>query len=160
MNKKTIFITGAGRGIGKATAELFAEKGWFVGLSDINLSEIETLAQSIGTENCSTHLVDVRNINEVQNAISEFGKITNNQMNVLFNNAGVLFSGGFEKVPLEKHKAIVNINFTGQMNVTHLALPLLKTTPKSAIVRINRICGFKICGEIFDGGVEFIIQKI
>ena len=40
MDKKTIFITGAGRGIGKATAQLFAQKGWFVGLSDINQQEM------------------------------------------------------------------------------------------------------------------------
>ena len=134
MSKKSIFITGAGRGIGKATAQLFAQKGWFVGLSDINKSEIETLAKEIGTENCSTHIVDVRNIEAIRKAITEFGQLTNGQMNVLFNNAGILFSGGFEKVPLAKHKAIVDVNFTGQMNVTHIALPLLKATPKSAIV--------------------------
>jgi len=134
MNKKSIFITGAGRGIGKATAQLFAQKGWFVGLSDINEQEIETLAQELGKENCSTHKVDVRDIAAIQQAISEFSEITNGQMNVLFNNAGIVFSGGFEKLSLEKHKAVVDVNFIGQMNVTHIALPLLKATPKSSIV--------------------------
>ena len=134
MNKKSIFITGAGRGIGKATAQLFAQKGWFVGLSDINLQEIETLAQELGPQNCSTHKVDVREVAEIQQAIGEFSKKTNGEMNVLFNNAGILFSGGFENVPLEKHKAVIDINFTGQMNVTHIALPLLKSTPNSFVI--------------------------
>ncbi len=142
MSKKTIFITGAGRGIGKATAQLFVEKGWFVGLSDINRSEMEALAQVLGKENCSVHEVDVRNVKEVQNAIAEFGKITHGRMHLLFNNAGVLFAGGFEKVPLEKHKAIVDINFTEPMNVTHHALPLLKATPKSAIVTMCSASSF------------------
>ena len=134
MNKKSIFITGAGRGIGKATAQQFANEGWFVGLSDINQQEIETLAHELGTENCSTHKVDVRDIEEIQKAIGEFSKLTNGEMHVLFNNAGILYSGGFEKVALEKHKAIVDINITGQMNVTHIALPLLKATPDSYVI--------------------------
>ena len=86
MNKKSIFITGAGRGIGKATAQLFSEKGWFVGLSDINQSEIEMLAQELGQDNCSTHKVDVRDISEIQKAITDFSNLTEGKLNVLFNN--------------------------------------------------------------------------
>ena len=134
MAKKSIFITGAGRGIGKATAQLFAEKGWFVGLSDINDSEIGELAKEIGIENCSVHVADVRDVAQIKRAISEFGIYTGNHMNVLFNNAGILLTGGFEKVPLEKHKAVVDVNFIGVMNVAHVALPLLKATPKSTLI--------------------------
>ncbi len=137
MHKKSIFITGAGRGIGKATAQLFASKDWFVGLSDINEAELAALAQDLGPEHCSSYLVDVRVVDEVKKAIADFGFQTDGRMDVLFNNAGILFSGGFEKVPLEKHKAIVDVNITGQMNVTYLALPLLKATSNSTIITMG-----------------------
>jgi len=134
MHKKSIFITGAGRGIGKATALLFAQKGWFIGLSDINQAEIKEVAKEIGLDNCSLHTADVRAVDQLQTAIDDFGKQTGGKLNILFNNAGILETGGFEKVPLEKHKAVIDVNFIGVMNTTHIALPLLKTTPKSAVV--------------------------
>ncbi|MEM6724221.1 MAG: SDR family oxidoreductase [Bacteroidota bacterium] len=134
MNKPSIFITGAGRGIGKATAQLFASKGWFVGLADISEKEIKRVAEELGAENCSTYTLDVRNTDQILQAIDAFGQQTNGQMKVLFNNAGIVLIGGFENVSLEQHKAVVDINFTGQMNVTHIALPLLKATPNSAVV--------------------------
>lgn len=142
MNKKSIFITGAGQGIGKTTAQFFAKKGWFVGLSDINQAEIQVLAKELGEDNCSTHVADVRDVVQVKKAIAEFGTLTNGKMNALFNNAGIVITGGFEKVSVEKHKAVVDVNFTGQMNVTHLALPLLKSTSKSAIVSMCSASSF------------------
>lgn len=136
MSRKSIFITGAGRGIGKATAQFFAQKGWYVGLLDMNEEELKVLQQELGEENSSIYLADIREVEQVQDAISSFGKITEGQMDVLFNNAGILFSGGFEKVLLEKHKAIIDVNITGQINVTHIALPLLKSTPNSTIINM------------------------
>lgn len=137
MNRKSIFITGAGRGIGKTTAQLFAQKGWFVGLSDINEKELQQLSEEIGQENCSSHLMDVRNIEEIQKAFKEFSQRTAGKIHALFNNAGILFSGGFDKVSLEKHKAIVDVNFIGLMNVTHCAFPLLRDTPNSFIINMS-----------------------
>lgn len=142
MNKKSIFITGAGQGIGKATAQFFAEKGWFIGLSDINETELQKVAKAIGEENCSIHIVDVRNVEQIQTAIKAFGQRIGDKMNVLFNNAGIVITGGFENVTLEEHKRVIDINFTGQMNVTHIALPLLKATPKSAIVSMSSASSF------------------
>lgn len=134
MSRKSIFITGAGKGIGKATAKLFVQKGWFVGLFDMNAKEIEILASELGEDTCSMHTGDVRNVSDIQSALDEFSGKTDGRLQVLFNNAGILLIGGFEQVPLEKHKAIVDVNITGQMNVTHLALPFLKSTPDSRVI--------------------------
>lgn len=134
MNRKCIFITGAGRGIGRATALLFAEKGWFVGLADINREELKALADQLGTDNCSQHLMDVRDAEQVRIALAEFASRTGQRLNVLFNNAGILYPGGMEQLPLEKHKALIDVNLTGLINVTHLALPLLKSTPRSVML--------------------------
>ena len=134
MNKKSIFITGAGQGIGKATALYFAKKGWYIGLSDRNEVTTRAVQQEIGKENCSVHLADVTNKEQIAKAIDDFGKITGGKMNVVFNNAGILAPGGFEKVPLEKHHKIIDVNVNGIMNSTYYALPLLKNTPKSVII--------------------------
>ena len=135
MNKKTIFITGAGQGIVKATAQLFAKKGWFVGLSDINQQNLDNLASELGKENCVSYFMDVQDIPQIKKVIAEFGQQTGGRMDVLFNNAGILFTGGFgEKVALEKQHSLVNINLNGLLSVSHIALPFLKATPKSTLM--------------------------
>jgi len=136
MTPPTIFITGAGKGIGKATALLFAQRGWFVGLSDINAAALKAVAAEIGEARCSTHLMDVRDIAQVRTAMADFGERTGQRMNALFNNAGILIPGGFEQMPLEQHHDLIDVNLTGIINVTHCALPLLKNTPKSAVINM------------------------
>ena len=136
MNKKSIFITGAGRGIGKATALYFAKKGWFVGLLEIDQQPLQEVANQIGADNCSTHVADVTNVEQLKEAIAAFGKQTGGKMNLLFNNAGILRSGGFEAVPLAVHKAVIDVNVIGVMNATHIALPLLKKASGSAVVNM------------------------
>ncbi len=134
MNKKSIFITGAGQGIGKATAKYFAEKGWYIGLSDMNEVTVKAVQQEIGAANSSVHIADVTNKEQLAKAIADFGEITRGKMNVVFNNAGILFPGGFEKVPLEKHHKVFEVNVNGIMNSTFYALPLLKNTPNSCVI--------------------------
>ena len=57
---RSIFITGAGAGIGAATARLFAGRGWRVGASDVDAGALESLARELGRERVSTHPADVR----------------------------------------------------------------------------------------------------
>lgn len=136
MTPPTIFITGAGKGIGKATALLFAQRGWFVGLSDINAKDLDAVAEEIGDAHCTKHLMDVRDTPQIRTAMADFGERTGQRMDALFNNAGILIPGGFEQMPLEQHHALIDINLTGIINVTHYALPLLKNTPKSAVLNM------------------------
>lgn len=134
MNKKSIFITGAGSGIGKATAKHFAKKGWYVGLSDRNEITIKAVQQEIGVANSSIHVADVTDKVGIQKAIADFGEITGGQMNAIFNNAGIALAGGFEHIPLEEHDKVIAVNVNGVMNSTFYALPLLKKTPNSYII--------------------------
>jgi NAD(P)-dependent dehydrogenase (short-subunit alcohol dehydrogenase family) len=123
---KSIFITGAAKGIGKATARLFAQKDWFVGLYDTDETGVAELHKEIGAEKSCFAKLDVRNETEIKNAVEHFAKFTNGKMDVLLNNAGVLEMGFFEKIPLEKQKRMIDINFWGVVATTFMLYHCLK----------------------------------
>lgn len=130
MKQKSIFITGAASGIGRATAELFHEKGWFVGCYDVDADALEKLRQRLG-ERCLTGHLDVRDKEAFDAAMATFSKHTDARLDIMFNNAGITVGGYFDDVPFDKLIDIVNINLIGVLNGTHAALPLLKKTGNS-----------------------------
>jgi NAD(P)-dependent dehydrogenase (short-subunit alcohol dehydrogenase family) len=129
--RKSIFITGAASGIGRATALLFAGKGWFVGAFDVNAQGLDTLAQEIGNDNCITGRLDVTSKSDFEKAVTEFGAETDGTMDILYNNAGIGESGWFEDVPYEAAMRVVQVNFVGVLTGIYTALPLLKATKNS-----------------------------
>lgn len=137
MNKKSIFITGAASGIGKETALFFAKNNWFLGIFDIDENGLKELAEEIGTENCCYKKVDVGNFNEMQEAVALFTEKTNNKMDVLFNNAGIMHMDFFENIPHETHIKAVQVNIIGVINGIYVALEALKNTPKSHIISMS-----------------------
>jgi len=137
MNKKSILITGAASGIGRATALFFAEKGWYVGLADINAADLAVLDSSIGPGNCCSMTMDVTDPESVASAFAVFAEKTGGAMDVLLNNAGILEFGRFGKVPLEKSLKVVDVNFKGCLNCIHYALKYLKKTPGARIINMS-----------------------
>ncbi len=129
--RKSIFITGAASGIGRATAMLFAGKGWFVGAFDVNDQGLDTLTQELGRDNCLTGRLDVTDKKNFEDAVAAFGAATGGRMDVLFNNAGIGESGWFEDVPYDAAMRVVQVNFIGVLNGIYSALPLLKATPNA-----------------------------
>jgi len=129
--RKSIFITGAASGIGRATATLFASKGWFVGAFDVNEAGLATLAQEIGSDNCFTRKLDVTNKAEFEATVAAFSAETDGKLDLLFNNAGIGESGWFEDIPYENALRVVQVNFVSVLTGIYTALPLLKATPNS-----------------------------
>lgn len=129
--RKSIFITGGASGIGRATAKLFAEKGWFIGAFDVNAAGLASLAQELGHDNCLTGILDVTKKPDFDAAIAAFGDATDGKMDVLFNNAGIGESGFFEDIPYEAALRVVQVNFVGVLTGIYAALPLLKATKNS-----------------------------
>jgi NAD(P)-dependent dehydrogenase (short-subunit alcohol dehydrogenase family) len=129
--RKSIFITGAASGMGRATARLFSGNGWFVGIYDVNGPGLEALASEIGDRNCHSTLLDVTEPSAYQSALKEFGLRTGNRLDVLFNNAGIIKSGLFGEMDLADIARIVQVNLMGVVNGIHSAWPMLKKTPNA-----------------------------
>src|SRR6218665_1439374 len=81
-----IFISGGGSGIGRAVAQLFAARGWFVGLGDIDaVGMVGTLAL-LPPGRCTTHILDVRDPAQWTQALAEFSAAAGGRIGIVFNN--------------------------------------------------------------------------
>jgi len=139
--RKTIFITGAASGIGAETARLFARRGWFVGLYDINAAGLEVVAGDVGHENCDWGRLDVTDREAWASAVSGFLHATGGRMDVLFNNAGIARFGWLEEVPPEQADLMVDVNVKGVVNGVYACLEALKATPDARIVNTASVAG-------------------
>lgn len=128
---KRILITGAGSGIGRATAKAFHAKGWFVGLADLDESAVNRVAEELGrfrTRAFRLDVVDARACEEVCRQFDLQG------IDVLFNSAGGLVVGLFREESLQKQTKQIRINFEGVCNMTYACLPYLEKQKNSCVV--------------------------
>ena len=126
---KTIFITGASSGIGKATAKKFQAKGWNV-IATMRNPEKETELTSL--ENVFITKLDVQDLTSIASAIEEgidkFGKI-----DVLLNNAGYAILGTFESASRE--------SITRLFDVTRAILPHFRKNKDGMFINISSVGG-------------------
>ncbi len=134
---KTILITGASSGIGKATARLFASKGWNV-VATMRNPAAETALIGIG--NLLVTRLDVQDRAGIAPAlaagIARFGRI-----DALVNNAGFGQYGLFEAIPRERVHEQFDVNIFGVMDVTRAILPHFREHKGGLIVNISSGAG-------------------
>jgi len=140
-DQKSIFVTGAGSGIGRATAQLFAERGWFVGLFDVNPDGLQETAAMLPEGQRISMVFDVRDRSGWARAVETFGQVTNRRMHVLFNNAGVGKGGWIEDMTPEDIDLVLDVNLKGVINGVNAALPLLRETPGARVVNTASVAG-------------------
>lgn len=135
---KVVMVTGAGSGIGEATARRFASEGAKVVLIGRTKEKLERVANSIEGET----LVRTADVSDgdamsqlVADVVKQFG-----QLDVLVNNAGVAPGGRVHEADLDDWKQVMSINVDGVFYASRAALPeLLKT--KGAIVNVSSVSG-------------------
>ena len=129
--RKSIFITGAASGMGRETARLFHQKGWFVGADDVNVEGLKSLETELGAGNCLVRKLDVTDREDYCGALADFASATDGRMDILYNNAGIGRGGVFETQSFEDVMAVVNTNFVGVLIGIHEGIKYLKATPNS-----------------------------
>ena len=136
---KVTLITGAGSGMGRATAFVFAEAGAKVVISDVNEKQIDEVANEISSSEriCLSQVLDVsnqKNIEEaVANVIKEFG-----QLDILINNAGISIPTAIDDENYEESwDKTFDVLLKGQVNLIRVALPFIKKSDCGRIVNIS-----------------------
>lgn len=137
--RKSVFITGAAAGIGRATALNFARNGFLVGGFDIDEVGLKTLADEIdqrGVGRAITGHLDVTDPDEMAQRVGDFAKAAGGRLDVLINNAGILRAGRFEEMDLGGHFKEIDINTKGVVNGLYAAFPYLRSTRNSVVVNL------------------------
>ena len=139
--RKAIFITGGGSGIGRATAQFFANKGWFVGLADVNAAGLAETAALLPTDASTQHVMDVRDRKAWDDALAAFTRASSGRLDILFNNAGIGSGGPLDVMDSADIERVLDINLKGVFWGAQAGFPYLKLTPGSALVSTSSAAG-------------------
>jgi len=138
LKNKICLITGAGSGIGKETAMLFAKEGATVVVNDLNsvagdatVQEIlDNQGEAIFLKADVTNPVEVEQM--VQKIIEAYGRI-----DVLFNNAGISGVGQLHEIDLETWNKVMNVNINGVFVVTKYVVPEMIKQQSGSIINMS-----------------------
>jgi 3-oxoacyl-[acyl-carrier protein] reductase len=141
---KVALITGAASGMGRATAQLFADERALVAVTDLNADAVERVVAEILAAGGQAHgwVMDVRDEVQVAQVVADvaarFGGLE-----IVVNNAGIARFSPIDAQDYPEHWAIsMDVLLTGQTRVIRAALPWLRRAPDPRIVNIASTEGF------------------
>lgn len=136
MDKGLIVITGASSGIGKATAQAFANRGYPLLLLARRLDKLPKLPNAMARK------VDVNDLESFRNAISdaekEYGPVS-----CLVNNAGVMLLGDIATQDPKEWEKMLQINVMGLLNGIHIVLKKMIEKKTGSLINISSVAGRK-----------------
>lgn len=138
LQNKVCLITGAGKGIGAATAKVFAREGAIVEVADVDMQSAEQVVASITADGgrATATKVDVTDTASVKtwvNGVTE----RNRGIDVLFNNAGVSAVGQLHEIDEALWARVLNVNITGVYVVSKAVVPIMIEQKKGSIVNMS-----------------------
>ena len=146
---KTILITGATAGFGEASARLFAKNGWnliITGRRKERLEKLETELKSMYNIEVLSLCFDVRNLNEVQHAISSLNDKWK-QIDVLLNNAGLAAGRGpIQDGVYDDWEQMIDTNIKGLLYMMREVSPLMITRNQGHIINVSSLAGWESYG--------------
>lgn len=135
--ERTVLVTGAGKGIGKATVEHFAQQGWEVlaCVRDVADGDSFTTYPSV-----RVHKMDVTIAKDIQSVFDGIRE-RNEKIDVVVNNAGIGLYGPFEDITMADAERVYRINVLGLMAVTQAAIKHMRGQGGGTIVNVSSIGG-------------------
>jgi len=140
LKDKITILTGAGSGIGRATAILFAGEGAIVYASDIDEAGLKETLSLIkeGKENVHITKVDVTKYDDVKQHVDKVAK-KDGRIDCLIVNAGVVRVGQVEDFPEEDYDVLLNVNLKGLFFTCKAAIPYFKKQKSGNIITLASV---------------------
>lgn len=141
LDGKTALVTGAGSGIGREIARLFAEQGAIVAVADINDEAAAGVVSELGGEAFAVHL-DVADFDSAQAAVAETVK-QQGRLDILVNNAGIGLVGSVTETEPDDFDRLLSVNVRGVYCCTRAAVEqMVEQDPRGGnIVNMASIAG-------------------
>lgn len=143
MPRKTVLVTGASRGIGKAIAVKFAKKGYNVIINCAH-REQELLQTQKELESyqitCLPYLGDMGDLSVCEDLFKKIRKQFG-ALDVLVNNAGIAYIGLLQDMSSEDWDRIIRTNLTSVFNCCKLAIPMMLEQQRGKIINISSVWG-------------------
>jgi short-subunit dehydrogenase len=153
LSGRVVFITGAGRGIGRATALAFGREGATVVTADVNQDGAEAVAEEVGNGSIGLRL-DVTDRPGFTKVIDD-AEAAVGPIDVFINCAGIMPVGPFDRESDETSAAIVAVNLLGVMHGTKEAMARMRRRGRGHIINVSSGAG-KIAGA---GGATYSATK-
>ena len=130
LKGKTAFLTASGQGIGKATAEAFAEAGAYVIATDINHESLSLLNDVVN----ETHILDVTDYNEIKKLVNSI-----KAPDILFNCAGIVHNGTILESKEDEWDLAFNLNSKSMYHTIKEVLPVMIHNGGGSIINIASV---------------------
>jgi 3-oxoacyl-[acyl-carrier protein] reductase len=142
LHHKVAIITGAGRGIGRASALLFASEGARVVVADINKSAAEEVASEIQQrdQQALPIQVDVTNADSVE-ALAQAAMNWAGRIDILLNNAGITRDARLVKMTEEQWESVIDVNLKGVWLCGRAVAPYMISQNSGSIINVSSIVG-------------------
>lgn len=142
LTGKVALVTGAAKGIGRATVELFAREGASVVAFDQDAEGAHAVVKAVTAEGGRALAVDgdVRTSKDAERAVAAC-RSTFGGLDVLVNNAGVLGAGTVESTDEREWDRVIGINLTGVYLVSRAAVPAMRDRGGGSIINVSSAAG-------------------
>jgi meso-butanediol dehydrogenase/(S,S)-butanediol dehydrogenase/diacetyl reductase len=141
---RVVYVTGAGAGLGRATAELFAAEGARVFAVDVNGETVRETVDGIraGGADARGGVCDVADFDSVEASV-DYAAETFGGIDILVNVAGYGRAARFEEIDEREWGRTIAVNMTGPFHTTKAAMPRLLEGKRPNIVNVSSIAGMR-----------------
>jgi NAD(P)-dependent dehydrogenase (short-subunit alcohol dehydrogenase family) len=140
LTDRLVVVTGAGSGIGRATAHAFAARGARLALCEIDRGRLDAVAAELGGRCALASQVDVGDRARMAAFAADVQAV--GAVDVLVNNAGIGYQGGVLRASLDDWDQVLRVNLMGVIHGCHFFAPAMVTRGRGHVINVSSLLGY------------------